>query len=839
MEQSNLVATAKADRQATADERHPRTGRDVSSIQRQFLEHLHYDLADTNETATLHDRYMALAWTVRDRVIDRWIKTQNAYYENRVKRVYYLSLEFLIGRSLGNNVINLQMEESVREAMQELELDWEDLRDEEVDAGLGNGGLGRLAACYLESMATMDIPAHGYSLRYEHGIFQQSFVNGFQVEKPDSWLRGGNPWEIPRPDCSVPVHFGGRVEMHHHDGKLRVHWVADETICGIPYDIPTVGYGGHTVGTLRLWQAVAPDEFDFADFNRGDYIGAVNHKIWAENITKVLYPNDDTQMGKELRFRQQYFFVACALFDIFRRFRKTSRDWNELPELVAIQLNDTHPTLAIPEMLRILLDLEHLEWDQAWHLAQKCFAFTNHTLLSEALESWPAQMFEKLLPRHYQIICEINHRFLKQVAAVYPGDIERRRRMSIIEEAEKPRVRMANLAIVGSHSVNGVAKVHSELVKSRLVPDFAQMWPERFNNKTNGVTPRRWLLKANQPLAELLIEHIGDGWITDLTQLSKLRSLAEDPEFRHAFRETKFKAKLKLADYCRRYHGVKIDPQMRLDVQCKRIHTYKRQLLTAMHAVAIYHQLRTDQLPDFPPTAIIFSGKAAPGFYLAKLVIKLINNIAEIVNNDPKVKDRLNIHFIPNYRVSLAERLIPAADLSEQVSVAGTEASGTGNMKFMMNGALTIGTLDGANIEIVEQVGQDNAFIFGLTVDEVEASREWYNPQWHYENDEMARIVTDMIFDEKIFNADEPDIFIPIRRFLFEDGDHYRHYADFDSYCAAHVRATELYRDPEQWARKAILNIAASGMFSSDRAVTDYAREIWQTKPCPIPPNHD
>jgi starch phosphorylase len=797
------------------------------AVYRDYRNHLHFDLAVDRFSATAYDEFLALSWAVRDQLVDRWIRTQNEFYETRTKRVYYISLEFLIGRSLGNNVLNLGMMDAVKQAMTAADLDLEDLREREIDAGLGNGGLGRLAACFLESMATLGVPAIGYSLRYEHGIFKQSIRNGFQVEHPDSWLRSGNPWEIARPERRVEVRFGGEVRSHYENGRYTVVWNPEETVWGVPYDMPVVGYGGRVVDTLRLWKSASPDDFDFDDFSRGDYFRAVDKKVNAENITKVLYPNDDTMMGKELRFRQQYFLVACSLHDIMRRFRKTSDNIRDLPDLVAIQLNDTHPTMAIPELMRMLVDEERVDWDLAWDLTVRTFAYTNHTLLSEALEIWPADMVERLLPRHYQIICEINHRFLKQVAAFFPGDTVRREKMSIIRENPYRALRMANLAIVGSHSVNGVAKLHSELIKTRLVPDFNAMFPERFNNKTNGVTPRRWLLKANPPLAGLITDAIGDSWISHLDDLRALTPLAEDSEFQERFRKTKRAAKQRLIEHCLRYYNIPLNPDTRFDVQCKRIHTYKRQLLNALHIVSLYYRLHKGTLKDFTPTTFIFSGKAAPGFALAKAIIKMINNIADIVNQDPISRDIINVRFLPNYRVSLAERLIPAADVSEQISVAGTEASGTGNMKFMMNGALTLGTMDGANIEIVEEVGADNAFIFGLSIEEVEKTRGFYRPGWHYENEPLVKSVLDMLFTDDVFCPGEREVFDPIRRFLFDDGDPYMHLADFTSYANAHQRVQQTYADRAEWSRKAILNIAASGYFSSDRTISEYARDIW------------
>ncbi|MBI5723984.1 MAG: glycogen/starch/alpha-glucan phosphorylase [Planctomycetes bacterium] len=811
-----------------------RIGMDPESIKRGFCNHLRYDLALDDYTATSHDKYLALAGAVRDRLVERWITTQQTYYDRNAKRIYYLSMEFLIGRSLGNNVSNLKMDPAVGQAMEELSLRWEELRDEELDAGLGNGGLGRLAACFLESMATMDLPSYGYGIRYEHGIFRQKMENGYQVEEPDSWLREGNPWEIARPDRRVSVHFGGQVETFRENGHVVRRWVDTHTVWGIPYDMPIVGYGGKTVTTLRLWSAASPDEFDFEDFNQGDYVAAVDHKVMAENITKVLYPNDNVLQGKELRLRQQYFFVACAMHDVIRRFKKNFTDWNELPNQVAIQLNDTHPTLAIPEMMRLLVDREGLEFEHAWDLTVRCMGYTNHTLLPEALETWPVDMFETLLPRHVDIIYDINYRFLKQVGTRFPGDTAKRIRMSLVQDEPVKHIRMANLAIVGSHSTNGVAELHSKLLASRVVPDFAEMYPERFNNKTNGVTPRRWLLKANPPLAGLITEAIGDGWITDLTRLAALKPLADDAAFRQRFMQVKRQSKVSLSNYCRTHFGFTLNLDSIYDIHIKRIHAYKRQLLNALHIVMLYNRLRQNPSCQFTPQTFLFAGKAAPGYFMAKLIIKLINSIAEIVNSDPAVNSRLAVHFLPNYRVSLAERMIPAADVSEQISTAGTEASGTGNMKFMMNGALTLGTMDGANIEIVQEAGIENAFIFGLSAQQVEESRSWYSPMWHYENDGAARQALDMIFSDS-FNVNEPDIFKPIKDYLLKYGDEYMHLADLAGYADAQRRIQAAYADRDNWARMAILNIASSGKFSSDRTIAQYAKEIWNVVPCPVP----
>ncbi|HUU10046.1 MAG TPA: glycogen/starch/alpha-glucan phosphorylase [Phycisphaerae bacterium] len=805
------------------------------SIKTDFMRHLKHTLARDRYTATPHDEYLALALATRDRLIERWIETQQTHHRRLVKRVYYLSLEYLTGRSLGNNVINLGMEGAVRKAMGDLALDWFELRDEEVDAGLGNGGLGRLAACFLESLATMQIPAMGYGLRYDYGIFRQVIANGYQQERPDDWLRGGNPWEIPRPDYLIPVRFEGRVEEGRQNGRQVAHWLDTRVVLGMPYDIPVVGYGGHTVNTLRLWHARSSVDFGLEDFQQGDYIAAVEAKVAAENLTRVLYPNDMVYAGRDLRLRQEYFFVACSLHDILRRFKVDGTAWNELPNRAAIQLNDTHPALAVPELMRLLVDEEGLLWEDAWDLTVRSLGYTNHTLMSEALERWPVEMIGRLLPRHLQIIYEINRRFLNVVSAHYPGDTDRLCRMSLIEEGGQPQVRMANLAILGSHSTNGVSAIHTDLVKTHLVPDFYAMYPQRFNSKTNGVTQRRWLLKANPPLAALITEAVGDGWITGLAGLERLAPLAEDPAFRERFMAVKRQAKVALAEYLRRKQGWRPDPDSLFDIHVKRFHEYKRQLLNVLGIVIRYNRLRRDPGLDVVPRTYLFGGKAAPAYMLAKLIIKLINSVAAVVNNDSAMADRLKVYFVPDYRVSLAERLIPAADVSEQISTAGTEASGTGNMKFMLNGALTVGTLDGANVEMHEEVGDDNIFIFGLKADEAAALAPHYNPREYYERDEEIREAVDMVLGG-FFNFEEPGIFDPIREALFDRGDRYMHLADLRPYVDTHDRVDDLYRRPHDWARKAILNVARSGKFSSDRTIGEYLRDIWHVDPCPIAP---
>ncbi len=827
----------KTQSQATPDRLSAVEGHDAESIAWGFSAHLRYTLGVNRYTSSRHDAFMSLAYTVRDRLVNQWMETQRVHYEKNVKRVYYLSLEFLMGRALANNVINMGLQDAVEESMSSLGYSWADLCEHEVDAGLGNGGLGRLAACFLDSMATLDIPAYGYGLRYDYGIFRQVIENGFQVEQPDYWLRRGNPWEIERPDITVPVHFGGRVISGNRNGRSRALWVETQPVMGVAYDTPIVGYGGRTVNTLRLWSTRAAEEFDFQDFNKGDYVEAVRSKVSAENLTKVLYPNDRLFLGKELRLKQQYLFVACSLHDILRRFKKLGLPWEAFPNRAAVQLNDTHPSLAIPELMRLLVDREGVDWDLAWQITVKTFGYTNHTLMPEALEKWPVPMLEKLLPRHLQIIYLINHHFLQRVEIRFPGDVEKRRSVSLVEEGATKQIRMANLCIVGSHSTNGVAALHTELLRTRLVPDLAEIFPERFNNKTNGITQRRWLLTANPPLAALISESIGEKWITDFDRISDLRPFAEDAEFRRRFREVKREAKVQLAAYIRRHHGQTIDPDTLFDVQVKRIHEYKRQLLNALHLIILYNRLRKTEPRDFVRRTVIFAGKAAPGYEMAKLIIKLINNVAFMINKDPVTNKALQVLFLPNYRVSLAERIFPASDLSEQISTAGTEASGTGNMKFMCNGALTIGTMDGANIEIVEEAGKENAFIFGLTAEQVAELRPVYRPRDFYERDDDTREAIDLLRAGH-FSFGEPGIFEPIVKMLL-DNDEYMHLADLSSYCATQRKAAELYRDQEEWSRKAILNIAASAKFSSDRTIREYVGEIWNTLACHVELHRD
>jgi starch phosphorylase len=803
----------------------------VQELRNSFEHHLRRTLAKDRYTATTRDRYYAFALAVRDRLIERWIATQQTHHNRQVKRIYYLSLEFLIGRLLEHNVTNLRLEDTCRQAMADVGLKWDDLVEQEVDAGLGNGGLGRLAACFIDSLATLDFPSVAYGLRYDFGIFNQRIVNGYQVEVPDEWLKLGYPWEIAHPEFSFQVMFEGRVESRPGPKGSEWHWVDSKAVVGMPHDLPVVGYGGHTVNTLRLWSAKAAEEFDLDDFNRGSYVDAVANKVLAENLTKVLYPNDNVFEGKELRLKQQYFFVSCSIQDIIRRFRKDNTDWNLFPSKAFIQLNDTHPSLVIPELMRLLIDDEGLGWDQAWRITNASTGYTNHTILPEALEKWPVKMFEFLLPRHLQIIYEINARFMRDVATRWPLDEDRLRRMSIIDEGGEKYVRMAHLAIVGTCSVNGVAKLHTELLKKVVLRDFAELWPEKFNNKTNGITPRRWLLNANPGLAALITELIGDQWITDLDQLRKLEPFADDPVFRQRFRAAKRKNKELLAEVIARETGILVSPDSLFDVQVKRLHEYKRQLLLVLYIIVLYDRLKKNPALDIVPRTFIFGAKAAPGYFMAKLIIKLIHQVEEVINRDPQIHDKMKVVFLPNYRVSLAQRIIPAADLSEQISLAGTEASGTGNMKMQLNGAVTIGTLDGANVEILEEVGDENIFIFGMKSEEVEQRRGSYNPRDVYNSDDEIRQAFNLI-EKDFFSLLEPGIFKPIIQSLLDGGDHYMLLADLRDYIQTQERVDAAYRDVERWDRMAILNVARAGKFSSDRTIKEYASGIWHLEPC-------
>jgi starch phosphorylase len=814
---------------------------DARSIRQSILRHLQFTLGELPRHVDSNwEPYVSLALAVRDRMVANWIRTQERYYEEDAKRVYYLSLEFLMGRTLGNAMLNVGILDACEQALHELGYSLEDLRNAEWDAGLGNGGLGRLAACFLDSLATLQLPAYGYGIRYEYGIFHQRIVDGAQVEVPDTWLEYGNPWEIPRVNDPFTVHFYGHVHLEQlSDGNLKTHWTNTEEVVGIPYDTPVPGYRNGTVNTLRLWQAKASRDFDFRNFNAGDYRGAVDAKMRSENISKVLYPNDNVVEGKELRLKQEYFFVSATLQDILRRYKKQWRMYDEqagLPlfqrftDRVAVQLNDTHPALAIPELMRLLLDEYGLAWDEAWKITTGTFAYTNHTVMPEALERWPVWMMAKVLPRHLQLIFEINHRFLHAVREKHPGDDERCRRMSIVEEGDEQRIRMANLAIVGSHSVNGVAALHTEILKHDVFADFVDLWPLKFNNKTNGVTQRRWLLKANPGLSSLITEAIGDGWVTDLYKLKGLVDVANDAAFQERWREVKRANKERLIteitrQYRRRGEELTIPSYAMFDCQVKRIHEYKRQLLNALHAITLYNRIKDQPRAAFTPRVILFSGKAAPGYHQAKLIIRLINAVGRVVNHDHEVADRLKVIFLADYRVSLAEKIFPAADLSEQISTAGTEASGTGNMKFALNGALTIGTMDGANVELAEEIGRDNMFIFGLTTDEVKTLRPEYSPPLFVAQSEELKRVLEMV-GGGAFSPNEPGLFKPIVDSLLHR-DEYMLLADYDAYVTAQEHASAAYREVNPWTRKSIWNVAHMGKFSTDRTIADYARDIW------------
>jgi starch phosphorylase len=827
------VAEARALERAR-DVPNARSAVDVDTLKRAFADHLQYSQAKDEHSATALDRYFAVAYAVRDRLMRRWIQTQQAYYKADAKRVYYLSLEFLMGRALENNLVNLGLHDNMRAALSDLGLDLTDLLAQEPDAGLGNGGLGRLAACFLDSMATLALPAYGYGIRYEFGIFDQEIRNGHQVERPEEWLRHGNAWEVARPEYVVPVKLYGRTEhVVDERGKHRVRWVDARHVLGMPYDVPIAGFRNGTVNTLRLWRARASEELDLADFNAGDYMRAVEEKDLTENISKVLYPNDLTVMGKELRLQQQYFFVACSIHDIVNRHLKMHDGFGAFTDKVAIQLNDTHPAVAVAELMRLLVDEHELEWDDAWEICQATFGYTNHTLMPEALERWTVDLFGRVLPRHLEIVYEVNRRFIEGVRASGKADEPALGRMSIIEDGPVKQVRMANLAVVASRSVNGVAALHTELLKKELFRDFHALWPERFNNKTNGVTPRRWLLVANPELARAITEAIGPDWVTDAERLRELEPLADDTGFRRLFRGIKRENKERLAAHARDHLGFDLDPDSLFDVQVKRIHEYKRQLLAALRLAGEYLRMKADPTYRPLPRTFLFGGKAAPGYATAKLVIKLANSIADVVNADRDVQGHLAVHFLRNYRVSLAERIFPAADVSEQISTAGTEASGTGNMKFALNGAVTLGTLDGANVEIREAVGPDNFFLFGLTVEEVAALRaRGFRPRERYEADRTLKGVLDAI-GSGLFSPDEPHLFRPLVDSLL-DVDRYLVLADYASYCAAQNELALAYQDPERWTRMAILNVARSGRFSSDRTIRQYAEEIWRVRPVPI-----
>lgn len=790
-----------------------------------------FDHVVAPEAAGAREQFESLATSLRDVLSQRWLKTSASHDAANPKQVYYLSMEFLIGRSYSNNVLNLKLAPLTAAFGKAKGLKLDELAEQEPDAGLGNGGLGRLAACFIDSLATLDIPAMGYGLRYDYGIFRQEMCNGYQVEHPDPWLIRPDPWEVVRPNKKVAVPLASSFDVH--EGQIQTRRGHTTQLLGFPYDRPVVGYGGRTINTLRLWKAATPAVFDFGEFNSGDFFGAVSQKTLAESVTRVLYPDDSTASGRSLRFLQEYFLVRCSLADIVARFRRRGNDWSALPDKVAIHLNDTHPAMAVPELMRILLDEALLGWDEAWDLSVNTLAYTNHTLLPEALEKWPIDLFETFLPRHLEIVYEINRRFMNTVHAEYPGDNARWDRMSLLELGQDRKVRMANLAIVGTHSTNGVAALHSELLRTQTVPDFAELFPKRFNNKTNGVTPRRWLLLANPELATLLTQTVGPGWETDMSMLLKADRLADDVEFRRRILAAKRAAKIRFVDWLRPNSGISLDPDTLFDVQIKRIHEYKRQLLNALQVVVWYNRLRANPDLDVPPRTILFAGKAAPAYHLAKVIIKLISSIGCVINADPVVRGKLRVEFLPNYSCTLAEQLIPATDVSEQISTAGYEASGTSNMKFMMNGALTAGTRDGANIEIAAEVGEENIFMFGLTANQVLSTRGWYSARWHYENEPETRLAMDMIFNNH-FSRDEPGIFDPIRESLLKGNDYYLHLADLSAYVETQSSIARAYQDQQGWAAKAVHNIARSGRFSSDRTVSEYASEIWNVRPCPI-----
>ena len=810
---------------------HEKVGFDTDSIKHSLSNGLTYSVGKDTITATNRDRFFAAAYMVRNRLIDRWMETMRSYYINDAKRVYYFSLEFLMGRTLMNSVHNLGFDQQFREACNDLGIDLDKVREIEPDAALGNGGLGRLAACFLDSMATLSLPGYGYGIRYEYGMFAQRIEDGRQVEHPDNWLRYGNPWEFPRAEVLHQVKFHGRVVQYEDEnGIARYHWIDTDDVMAMAFDTPIPGYGTHTVNNMRLWAAKATRDFELRYFNEGNYVKAVEDKNDSENLSKVLYPDDTTAMGRELRLKQQYFFVCASLHDILYRYNKYQTNFDALPDKVAIQLNDTHPAIAIPELMRILVDLHRVDWDKAWDITIRTFAYTNHTLMPEALETWAVTLFEKVLPRHMQIIYEINRRFLKDVMHRYPGDTEILRRMSIIDEEGGRRVRMAHLALIGSHKVNGVAQIHTELMKQTIFADFDRFFPGKIINITNGITPRRWLNQANRRLAELITSRIGAGWVKNLSQLKHLIPLADDASFREEFAAVKRADKERFVTMLKQKHNIDISADSLFDVQIKRIHEYKRQLLNVLHIVTLYNRLREDPDARYVPRTVIFGGKAAPGYATAKLIIKLINDIADIVNNDPKVAGRLKVVFIPNYDVSTAEEMIPAADLSEQISTAGTEASGTGNMKLALNGALTIGTLDGANIEIRNEVGEDNIFIFGLTAAEVaEAKVKGYHPWDFYHDNAELRTALDMIASG-FFSMGEPRRFKPIVDSLLQGGDKYMLLADYASYIACQEKVAIAYQNQDEWIRKAILNIANMGKFSSDHTIMQYASKIWDAK---------
>lgn len=816
----------------TATNVDPRTGMDVESFKQDIQQHLYYSLAKDKYSSTEWDIYRSVVMSVMDRLHDRWIDTQQSYYKQDVKRVYYLSMEYLIGRLLDNMLINLGMQEEAIEAFEEMGLDYEKIRDVEVDAGLGNGGLGRLAACYLDSMATLGIPSIGYGIRYDYGIFDQEIQDGWQVEKADLWLQYGYPWNMVRPKVEYPVQFYGETVSHMgDDGELHFEWKNTHDVLAVAYDTPIPGYKNDIVNHLRLWKATASHEFDLKSFNQGDYIDAVRDNMLEENISRVLYPNDKVFKGQELRLKQEYFLVSASVQDAIRRFKKQHDDFRKLPDKVAFQCNDTHPNLAVPELMRILMDIEGLDWKVSWDITTQCINYTNHTLMPEALEKWPISLMRNLLPRHTQIIHEINRRFMDEIRAEFPDDEDRVSRMRVVGEEMDPVVEMGPLGIVAANKVNGVSKIHSDLMKKTIFKDYAELYPNKFTNVTNGITPRRWLKQCNPGLSELISKNIGDDWLTNLDQLKQVEQFADDGDFQEQFDEIKRENKERLGAYIKRELDIDVNPDSIFDIQIKRIHEYKRQLMAALHVITLYNRIKNNPDADIHPRTVIFGGKAAPGYTTAKQHIKLINNIGRKVNNDPEIGDKLKCIFLPNYRVSLAEKMIPAADLSEQISTAGMEASGTGNMKFALNGALTIGTLDGANIEIRNQVGEENIFIFGLEVDDIERLRsEGYNPQEYYKGNKELRKAIDQIRDG-FFSPEKPDLFQPIVNNLLHHGDYFMVLADYEAYVKKQEEVEQVYRNKSDWYRRAIINVANMGFFSSDRSIEDYAERIWDVEP--------
>jgi starch phosphorylase len=810
----------------------PRTGMDVDSFREDIKQHLHYTLAKDKFSSTEWDHYRSVVLAVMDRLNDRWIKTQQRYYQQQSKRVYYLSMEYLIGRLMDNMLINLGLQDVAAEAIEELGLDYDKVREAEVDAGLGNGGLGRLAACYLDSMATLGVPALGYGIRYDYGIFDQDIEDGWQVEKPDLWLQYGYPWSVVRPKKKFSVQFYGEIiTSEDNNGRLHYDWINSHNVTALAYDTPIPGFQNEVVNNLRLWKATSDEGFDLKSFNQGDYIDAVRNNLLEENISRVLYPNDKVFKGQELRLKQEYFLVSASLQDAMNRFKKQFSDFRKIPDQMAIQCNDTHPNLAVPELMRMLMDNEGLEWEPAWDIVTETINYTNHTLMPEALEKWPLSLMSNLLPRHVQIIREIDRRFIDSIEIKSDGtDRDKKNRMRIISNDMDARIRMGNLGIVGAKKINGVSKLHSNLMKKTIFSDFNEQFPDKFTNVTNGITPRRWLRQCNRELADLISDYIGDDWVTHLDQLKEVEQFAEDEAFQKEFKAIKLRNKQYLAAYIKETMGVTVDPQSIFDVQIKRIHEYKRQLMAIMHAITLYNRIKENPNADIEPRTLLFAGKAAPGYTMAKMHIKLINNVADIINHDPDIDGRLKVLFLPDYSVSLAEKMIPAANLSEQISTAGMEASGTGNMKFALNGALTIGTLDGANIEIREQVGKDNIFIFGHTVDEIDKVRdEGYNPQEIYEADEELKQVIDQIH-EGYFSPDEPDLFHPITNALLNQGDYFMVLADYRRYVDKQEEVAKNYSNEFDWNRKAIINVANMGYFSSDRSIRDYCERIWDVE---------